>query len=342
METPQLLPNVDFNIAYKLPTIEFDQQAFNNEIEKVLAPVKFEGDKKLDEKTLKTTLANLRKFQKQISDRRIEIVKQIKQPITDFEAIIKNGDAAIEAYINKYNAELKALEAKEKVAKQIQIEKLLSEIILTHKLDQAHAPLLIIMNEYYLAKWSMSKIKEDLNSRAKLIFALQDQKRLHKELEKAKIEKRIKRIEELNAETGFKWSYADFPIEQFDDEQLNLFYYTKSQERKEMPGIIIVQEDIETEEISSSEPEHHSKRFIIEYTESAVSDEEMFHEIKAHNKANSPEAIIQTANSEINNTGPDYSISVKFFNKKHNLKTMQYLIEQFAIHWGLTYEINNN
>lgn len=224
----ELPAEAKFEIEFVLPKIEFDEEGFKNSISDVLSPVETLGDN-LNKETLMSTLANLRKFQKQISDRRIAIVKAIKQPITDFETLIKKGDDSIEIYIAKYDAELKKIVAKEKVAKQIEIENLIPGIAQNNNLDKAHATQLIMIEDYYLAKWTMDKIKIDLVTRAESLFKQQDYERIQAELRDTQIENRTRLIERYNNEfmNQFNFTYANFSIEKFTDEEVAKLYQAK-------------------------------------------------------------------------------------------------------------------
>jgi|GEM_PF-6651925 hypothetical protein len=210
------LSEIVFDIKFTPSLINFNETEFSNSINSVIEPVKNLGND-VTKEVLTVTLANLRKFQKQISDRRIAIVKDIKAPITDFEAKIKKGDAEIEQYINKYDANLKVILAKEKVAKHTEIEKLLPRIIENNKLNAEYAKQLTILEEYYLVKWSMAKITVDLIERAEALFKQQDYARVQEELRNTQIESRTRLIEQLNAEYNLEFSYATFPITNYDD-----------------------------------------------------------------------------------------------------------------------------
>lgn len=212
VEKPQTaLKEITLEITYTPYLINFNETEFIERINEVIAPVKDLAND-VTKEVLTVTLANLRKFQKQISDKRVSIVKDIKAPITEFEAKIKKGDAEIEQYINKYDANLKVILAKEKVAKHTEIEKLLPGIIENNKLDKEHAAKLTALEDYYLAKWTKDKIILDLCKRAEELFKQQDYVRVQEELKNTQIESRTRLIEQLNGEYDLNYTYASFPV----------------------------------------------------------------------------------------------------------------------------------
>ncbi len=217
-----LLKELTFEITYTPYRINFNETEFTAQINEVIAPVK-DLDVNVTKEVLAFTLANLRKFQKQISDKRISIVKDIKAPITEFEAKVKKGDAEIEQYISKYDANLKVILAKEKVTKHAEIEKLLPGIIEVNRLDKDYAAKLTILEDYYLVKWTIDKIILDLHKRAEELFKQQDYIRVQEELRNTQIESRTRLIEQLNAEYELNLTYASLPISH-SDEMVRIHY----------------------------------------------------------------------------------------------------------------------
>jgi DNA polymerase-3 subunit epsilon len=217
------LTTIEFDIKFTPSVINFDEVGFKDRINEVIEPVKGLADN-VTKDVLLDTLAKLRKFQKAISDRRISIVKDIKAPITDFEAKIKKGDAEIEQYISKYDASLKVILAKEKVAKHAEIEKLLPGIIKDNGLDKEHATKLTIIEDYYLAKWNMSSVVLSLVARATELFKQQDYIRIQEELKNTQIESRTRLIEQLNAEYNLNYTYATYPVGKYNDLDVRNLY----------------------------------------------------------------------------------------------------------------------
>lgn len=287
IEKPQTaLSEVIFDIKFTPSIINFDETEFNNSISAVIEPVKNLGND-LTKEVLTVTLANLRKFQKQISDRRIAIVKDIKAPITEFEAKIKKGDAEIEQYINKYDASLKVILAKEKVTKHAEIEKMLPDIIINNKLDKDHAAKLTILEDYYLVKWIREKIIVDLVKRAEELFKQQDYVRVQDELRNTQIESRARLIEQLNASYGLNFTYAKLPINIYDDNAVNEFYRKARIEQLEA----ITQkpkEDTEKQIPVAMLEEVFPKSGVVTYKEVAPVPKEAWDELSVEEKCHTP------------------------------------------------------
>jgi DNA polymerase-3 subunit epsilon len=230
--TYQLNTEITFDIVFKQPEITFDENKFKESINQVIMPIKELGTN-LTKEILTDTLAKLRKFQKEISDRRIAIVKEIKAPITDLENKIKKGDAEIENYISKYDAELKKIEAIAKAAKGVKIDELLKQASIKFMLNSKYAGLLVCSDEYFLQKWTLEKIKIDIDNRAEALFKQQDYERIQSELKNTQIESRTRLIEHLNNNYMTSYTYANYPIEKFTDYEVAADYIKKDMENRE-------------------------------------------------------------------------------------------------------------
>ena len=224
----KLIIGDEIKINYILPVINFDEVYFQSKIDEVLLPIKNLGND-LDKETLNIALANLRRFQQQVSAGRIAITKEIKKPITEFEAIVKKGDESIELLINKYAAELEKIRTKEKIAKTQEIEKLIPAIAINNNLNPEFTKQLIVLDDYLLVKWTLAKINEDLQARAKELFKQQDYIKTQIELRNVQIENRTRLIESLNVKYGFNFTYAQLPIEKYMDEQVHELFNKKTE-----------------------------------------------------------------------------------------------------------------
>lgn len=111
-------------------------------------------------KDYKKDLATLRKVSKGISDKRIEIKKQLTEPLTTFENEIKEVTKPLEETINTINSQLKEIENDKKEEKRLEIEKLKEEV-----LAELDINLNLIFNEKWLnASTKIADIEYDLNA----------------------------------------------------------------------------------------------------------------------------------------------------------------------------------
>lgn len=112
-------------------------------------------------KDYKKDLAELRKVSKGISDKRIEVKKQLTEPLTIFENEIKEVVKPLEDTINTINVQLKEVENAQKEEKRAKIEKLKKEM-----LDELEINTDLIFNEKWLnASTKISDIEYDLSSK---------------------------------------------------------------------------------------------------------------------------------------------------------------------------------
>lgn len=91
-----------------------DKQTFEQEINAVVKKYK---DYQVTAQTIrwdKQTLADLRKLVKQISDKRLEIKRELTAPVTDFEKYIKRATEPLNAIIDKIASDIKDFDDNQK------------------------------------------------------------------------------------------------------------------------------------------------------------------------------------------------------------------------------------
>lgn len=88
-----------------------------------------------DAKGAKEDLAALRKIQKEISDRRIEVKKQFTAPITQFELEVKEAAAPITTLIEKIDGQVKGYEEQLKAKKRQLLEQFFEASKATSRFD---------------------------------------------------------------------------------------------------------------------------------------------------------------------------------------------------------------
>jgi len=114
----------ELEISYKLPTVTFDiepLQAQINQIKKQYDGWVLKDD---DVATAKKISAQINKVAKQISDKRIAIAKQIKEPITKFENDIKTLTKELETLSGKIKSQIDEFDTKQKESKRAEIKEL--------------------------------------------------------------------------------------------------------------------------------------------------------------------------------------------------------------------------
>jgi len=103
-----------FDIEYKLPTIQYDLTDLKKQIEQVKEQY---GNLVVGENDIpkaKEIRANLNKLNKEMSRKRIDLVREIKEPISQFENEIKVLEVDIKETSEKINEQIKDYEEKEK------------------------------------------------------------------------------------------------------------------------------------------------------------------------------------------------------------------------------------
>ncbi len=229
----ELSTDIKFQVNYTAAKVEFDEKKFQQDITDVLAPLK---DMALEEDEYAGWLAKLRKFRTSLNDRKIEIAKEIKGEAITFEDKVKRALLIVDNHISNFEAQATAVKAKKKIAKRVLIQKELDEILLAYELDLNRTAQLDIKEDYFLTKWSLSKIKEDLINRAKDLYLAQDHEAMQAKLKNTQIESRNRLLFQLNSEFDFKVTYAHAPIEGdvggLSDEQVQELFAKKAAQRK--------------------------------------------------------------------------------------------------------------
>ena len=103
-----------FNVEYKLPSIKYDLTELKEQIKQVKEQY---GNLVVGEDDIpkaKDIRANLNKLNKEMSRKRIDLVKNIKEPISEFENEIKVLEIDIKETSEKINEQIKDYEEKEK------------------------------------------------------------------------------------------------------------------------------------------------------------------------------------------------------------------------------------
>ena len=94
-----------------------DKEAFENNVNEVFTKYKNYTVTASTIKDDKTVLASLRKLVKQISDKRIEIKKELTAPVTEFEQYVKKAIDPLNNVINSINNDIKTYEEHQKILK---------------------------------------------------------------------------------------------------------------------------------------------------------------------------------------------------------------------------------
>ena len=91
-----------------------DKQTFEQEINAVIKKYKYYQVTAQTIRWDKQTLADLRKLVKQISDKRLEIKRELTAPVTDFERYIKRATEPLNAIIDKIASDVKDFDDNQK------------------------------------------------------------------------------------------------------------------------------------------------------------------------------------------------------------------------------------
>jgi hypothetical protein len=80
---------VNIKVDYELPTLAYDLKPLKEQVEAIKKQYENWVVNEEDLKSAKDVVANINKVAKTISDRRIVVVREIKEPITKFEDDLK-------------------------------------------------------------------------------------------------------------------------------------------------------------------------------------------------------------------------------------------------------------
>ena len=120
---------ISVNVEVTNGVINFDNEKIKLQLSEELETYKnmvFTEDTKVK---AKKTVASLRKLQKAINDRRIEIKKSFVKPYADFEAKVKELDALIEEPISFINTQVEEFERKRVQERKELIRQIYNETI---------------------------------------------------------------------------------------------------------------------------------------------------------------------------------------------------------------------
>lgn len=159
--------------------VEFDSSNLKNMLEEVLNN-KYTGlvVTKDDVVNAKKILADVRKGQKQLDTFRKNTKKMLSAPIKDFEAQCKELDELFVKVIEPLDSQIKDFESQERDVKLHEVEILAGEVEQIFNCTKH----LEIKKEYLNKSMSLKKIKDDLESQAKLLNEKEKNNLVYKQL----------------------------------------------------------------------------------------------------------------------------------------------------------------
>lgn len=105
----------ELEVKFKQAELDIiDKQAFEQNINAVVKKYKHYQVTAQTIRSDKQTLADLRKLVKQISDKRLEIKRELTTPVTDFEKYVKRATEPLNAVINKIAGDVKDFDDNQK------------------------------------------------------------------------------------------------------------------------------------------------------------------------------------------------------------------------------------
>jgi len=143
---------VEFEIKYELPKVNYDLSKYKKQIKELKEKYEKKPITKDDVPVTKKEIARLNKFSKAVNDRKIEITKKIKEPITTFESEIKELCKDIDDVS-------KGLSTKVKIFTDKVIEDKKKEIL---ALDEWVSEYMAFDESWLAVAYTIAKVKVDL------------------------------------------------------------------------------------------------------------------------------------------------------------------------------------
>lgn len=177
------------------PTIEFNHEQIEKELEESLK--KYEGLTFTEETTteLRKTIAELNKGKKAVERYRIDIKKELNEPIKEFEDKCKSLNKRFDDVVVPLKQQLDDFVERERESKRKGIEQLIKRIVADYELDEKHASELVVENDMLAKSRSMKSIEDTLAFKASHLKTQQDKLETDKKL----IDSNVRA---LNAEHG--------------------------------------------------------------------------------------------------------------------------------------------
>lgn len=156
--TKQTLPEVDFN--------KEALQEFANEVTKRYENLVFAPE---DVTIAKKTRADLNSLIKKIDHKRLEVMKEMSEPLAEFEKTMKDVAKQIKETSAAIDVQIKNFEESEKEEKRTKVLELIDMTVAEYKLDEKHASQLTINEKYLNKSETVPKIMTDLKNRAEVL-----------------------------------------------------------------------------------------------------------------------------------------------------------------------------
>jgi hypothetical protein len=143
---------VNIKVDYELPTLAYDLKPLKEQVEAIKKQYENWVVNEEDLKSAKDVVANINKVAKTISDRRIVVVREIKEPITKFEDDLKYMTADLKQLSDSIKDQLNDFEEQRK-------EKKKQEILALEEFDNEY---MLFDNKWLNKTCSIQDIKNDL------------------------------------------------------------------------------------------------------------------------------------------------------------------------------------
>ena len=184
---------------------------------------------------------------KSIKDAAIAIDKRLNVPIQAWRAEIDEIITHANNRIAALKAEAAKKEAERREEKRLEVQNLIADAKRSSDLPKEYLDRITFKEEYLQVGFKGKKLADDIQAQFDTQKALKKGADDALELKATQVKARRLLIEKLNQEFGFNFSYDDFIVERYSDEQVNQFYMDKhnakqNQEEKTISNAAIPRE----------------------------------------------------------------------------------------------------
>lgn len=228
-DTMNGLISIQDKLTYTPMAIEFDADYYKSWARDITA--KYTGLIVTEdiEASIRKEIAQLNKFEKELSANRIDIVKKISAPITDFETQVKDVVSIIKDTALKLKEQCDVFENERRAQKAKGVQDVIDRVLASSDLEDKYKVQLTILDRYLNKTETMPKVIADIQARYANLQEQQKNELMAKELERQKEENRELLVTNLNGR--FNFDVRPSQVKHLTDEELEDYYVKRDAKR---------------------------------------------------------------------------------------------------------------
>lgn len=207
-------------VQFTQSIITFDNSELINQAQQTAAKYANLVITEADLPEMKTIRADLNKIIKGLEDSRKSVKSKYNEPLSEFEAKIKDVTSILSDAVAKIDNQTAVFEENRKAEKKIAVLQILEDMLRESDLPNEYKAKVVFREEYYNVTMRGSKLANSIQEQIDVQVQLYQAVKNEQELKQQRIKNRELLIKNLNQQYGLNAVYSQFTVEQYSDEQV--------------------------------------------------------------------------------------------------------------------------